>query len=375
MTHDQILLHLSLIEDAGPAAIKNIVERMPEGVRLQDLYGMSDADVTQLFHISPLSAQKIVAGLASKRRLERELELITTFSISWMPITSDQYPLLLKAIHLPPAILYWRGTLPTHDRMIAFVGARRANEYAQLVIAKLVPALVAHGWVIVSGGALGADAMAHQATMDVGGKTVVVLGSGLLRPSPGSHMQLFDNVVSSGGAVISSFPLEMEALPGHFPARNRIISGLSRGVVVVQAADKSGTRITADCALEQGRDVFAIPGSIDDELSSGCHALIQDGAKLVHSVADILREYGQDPIAQPFKPAVRDQEMPVPEIDESPESRLKNLIVRSCAQPMAVDELLNLSGLSLGELNALLFDLQLNGFIEQNFMGKWKRCG
>lgn len=373
MTHNHILLHLSLIEDSGSIAIKNIVERMPVGMSLDALYTMSAHDLMQTFGIFPLTAEKIVTGLKNKQLLEQEVELIEKFSISWIPLTSDQYPPLLRAIHLPPAILYWRGILPTHDRMLAVIGARQANEYAQRVIAKLVPALVAHDWVIVSGGALGADAMAHRATMDVGGKTIVVLGSGLLRPSPPSHTPLFEAVVASGGAVVSSFPLTMEARPAFFPARNRIISGLSRGVVVVQAADKSGTRITADLALEQGRDVFAIPGSIEDEFSAGCHALIQEGAKLVHSVADILREYGQDPIVQPYKPAVRDQEAPTPAIEDSPESKIKNLIVRSCAQPMAVDELLNLSGLSLMELNALLFDLQLNGFIEQNFMGKWKR--
>ncbi len=374
MTREQVLLHLSLIEDIGPTAITTILDRLPQGMQLHDLYRMQASEIMHTFGLYPLVAEKMVAGLANKHRIERELDLIQKFSISWMLITSENYPPLLKAIHAPPAILYWQGDLPAHDRMIAMVGARRANEYAQRVIAKLVPALVAHDWVIVSGGALGADAMAHQATLDVGGKTVVVLGSGLLRPSPTSHIKLFESVVASGGAVVSSFPLEMEAMPGHFPARNRIISGLSRGVVVVQAADKSGTRITADLALEQGRDVFAIPGSIEDEFSSGCHALIQEGAKLVHSVADILREYGQDPIVQPFKPAVREQQAPLP-LEDAPESKLKNLIVRSCAQPCSVDELLDASGLSLPELNALLFDLQLNGFIEQNFMGKWKRVG
>src|SRR5204862_6910763 len=124
------------------------------------------------------------------------------------------------------------------------------------------------------------------------GKTIVVLGSGLLRPTLSSHRELFKRVIASGGLVVSSFPLLMDAKPGNFPARNRIIAGLSHGCLVVQAAQKSGALITAHYALEQGREVFAIPGSLDDPLSAGCHALIQQGAKLVTCPADIITEIG-----------------------------------------------------------------------------------
>jgi DNA processing protein len=287
-------------------------------------------------------------------------------SINWTTCYRYNYPAQLASIYLPPAVLYWRGNdIIPNDNCLAVVGARKANRYGQEVVATLVPDLVERGWVIVSGGALGIDSMAHKATVLCGGKTVAVLGSGLLRTYPHTNDKLFDQIVDHGGSIVSSFPLTLEALPGHFPARNRIIAGLSRGCLVVQAAQKSGALITAGYALEQGRDVFAVPGAINDPLSAGCHKLLQQGAKLVYTVEDIMQEYTG---LAPFEGAKKVIQYASQEAVKEDSS-----IVSACNKPRSVNDLLDLTGLGLQELNGLLFDLQLNGEIRQDITGMWER--
>jgi Predicted Rossmann fold nucleotide-binding protein involved in DNA uptake len=151
--------------------------------------------------------------------------------------------------------------------------------------------MVENGWVIVSGGAIGADSMAHAKTVACGGRTMAIIGSGLLNPYPSSNEKLFNDILASGGLILSPFGMQTVARPGNFPARNRVIAGLSLGCVVVQAAKKSGASITAQLALDNGREVFAVPGLFHDELSIGCHALIQQGAKIISDAYDILAEF------------------------------------------------------------------------------------
>ena len=206
----------------------------------------------------------------------------------------------------------------------------------------------------MSGGARGADTMAHQKTLDHGGKTVAVLGSGLMRPYPPENDNLFSAIIEQGGALVSIFPLLMEPLAEHFPARNRVIAGLSRGCLVIQAAAKSGTKITAEYCLNQGREVFAVPGPINDPLSAGCHDLIGQGAKLVSNAADILAEFGYElpatvPIEPQEKPGKKAQKPYVPAFQTSIilEDPLEAAIVAACIKPCSVDELLEATGISL----------------------------
>ncbi len=223
-----------------------------------------------------------------------EQELLIKHNIRRITASDVEYPSYLKEIHCPPPQLYVQGELlNSYTKLIAVVGSRKADSYGERVIASLVPELVAHGWAIVSGGALGADSFAHKATLQARGRTIVILGSGLLMPYPSSNRKLFSSIVDQGGSLVSSFSLDTPAYPSNFPARNRIISGMSRGVIVAQAAEKSGARITAHLALEQGREVFAIPGPIDHALSIGCNRLIQQGAKLVQTIDDIFTELGE----------------------------------------------------------------------------------
>jgi len=203
-------------------------------------------------------------------------------------ILDKEYPALLKQIHLPPIILYCRGAKLSNNNF-SIVGSRKGSIYAENVCKHIIPKLIDQ-YTIISGGALGVDSMAHKEAIKSGGRTVAVLGSGFLQPYPRENIDLFRAIVDNGGTVISPFNLKMEPLKGNFPARNRIIAGMSVGTLVVQAAVKSGAHITAAFALEQGREVFAVPGSIFEEISLGCHSLIQQGAKLVSCPEDILEE-------------------------------------------------------------------------------------
>ena len=201
----------------------------------------------------------------------------------------QEYPKLLREIHDPPPILYVSGDLKPEERFFAIVGSRKASPYGLKVASEMAEALATYGLTIVSGFARGIDTASHQGALRAKGRTVAVLGSGLSKIYPPENRDLAGEV-SLSGALVSEFPMTYPVLPENFPRRNRLISGVSLGVLVVEADEKSGALITADCALEQGREVFAIPGRIDSSLSRGTHRLIQQGAKLVREVTDILEE-------------------------------------------------------------------------------------
>ncbi|HEX4068550.1 MAG TPA: DNA-processing protein DprA [Candidatus Babeliales bacterium] len=381
MINKNFILHLILIENIGPAVIKRILER--SDISVSDLYSFSQTDWMHTFGFSEGTAEKLVDGLAHTKNLEEELALIEKHNIEWVTFEDDTYPHLLKNIYLPPAVLYVMGSsLQTYEKqkLLAVVGARKANDYGQRVVDALIPELVAADYTIVSGGALGIDAMAHAATLQSGGKTVAVLGSGLLQPYPSSNKKLFVSIVENGGALVSSFPLNMQALSGHFPARNRIVTGLSHGCLVVQAAQKSGALISADYAMEQGREVFAIPGPIGDELSAGCNALIQKGAKLVTSAADILEEFGDRVIVdnrviqeKAMQMSLESAIIPAKKIVDkySHYSSQQKLIITACKQPISFDDIIIKTQCSPELLQSELFNLQLDGVLSQDFTGMW----
>jgi len=204
----------------------------------------------------------------------------------------DEYPRMLREIHDPPGLLFCMGNFKPEDALaIAVVGTRNATNYGLQQAKRLGTSLANAGLTVVSGLARGIDAAAHQGAIEAGGRTIAVLGSGVLNLYPPEHRKLADDVIAHG-VLISESPPTAAPLPGSFPQRNRIISGLSLGVVVVEAAQRSGSLITARLAMEQGREIFAVPGRIDNRNAQGCHQLIRDGAKLVESVEDILEELG-----------------------------------------------------------------------------------
>ncbi len=216
-------------------------------------------------------------------------KLIRTGIKATAPGLAD-YPANLAAIRHPPSILYYRGDLSGLDLSLAVVGSRLATPYGRAVATSLARELTRGGFMVVSGFARGIDAAAHRGALAGGGRTAAVFGSGLDVIYPREHRALFEEIINSG-AVISEFPLGTEPVPANFPARNRIISGICLGTLVVEGKEKSGSLITAEFALEQGRDVFAVPGPVNAQGSRGPHKLLKQGAKLVEEVEDIFEEY------------------------------------------------------------------------------------
>lgn len=267
-----------------------------------------------------------------------------------------RYPSLLRRIHDPPALLYLRGTLPPGDAL-AVVGARRASAAGQRLTLELCRELASRGIAVVSGLARGIDTAAHQGALAGGGPTVGVLGCGIDRIYPPENSDLFHRVAAEG-AVISEYPPDTPPLPGHFPGRNRIISGLSRGVLVVEAAMGSGSLITVDFALEQGREVFAVPGPVYAPASEGVNRLLKDGAHLVTDVGDILE------VLWPTLPsaAARTREDAfAATLSGKPLELYRNLE----EMPLHIDDLARKSALTPMEVSAILLHLELQGGVEQ----------
>lgn len=257
------------------------------------------------------------------------------------------YPQLLLHTFNPPCILYYKGTLPTTENQIAIVGARHATPYGKNSAHLLGAELAEAGMWVVSGTARGIDTAAHQGALTKG-STIAVLGSGVDIAYPAENRKLLAQIAESG-TVISEYPPGTLPHPGHFPARNRIINGLSRGVVVVEAAERSGALITADFALEEGRDVFAVPGSIFSVTSKGTHRLIKQGAKIIDCATDVLEEYNLQ--------AKRNMEATV-ELSSEEKAVYK---VLTYDLPMGIEEIVMKVNLNSAIVTYLLLQLELRG--------------
>ena len=267
------------------------------------------------------------------------------------------YPQRLLTIYDYPPLLYVRGRLTEADELaVAVVGSRRASSYGRKVAQNIAAGLAQRGVTVISGLARGVDSVAHRGVLAVGGRTVAVLGSGIDVIYPAENKALAGQIVQNG-AVISEFPPGSEPEAGHFPRRNRIISGLSMGVVVVEARVRSGALLTARFALDQNREVFAVPGNIDFAGSQGPHHLIQDGAKLVRNVQDILDEL-------PVPGRVEQAGLPVRSMPSlsADEEKLLDVVTD---QPAAVDDLIARSGLQPAETLVQLLSLEMKGLIQQ----------
>jgi DNA processing protein len=359
ISKDQIL-HLNFITDIGPAAIYGYIKKQRPGVL--ESFGLPEED----YFVNQKTLSLIKEGLENtKAQFAEELLLIKKNNINITTIFDEDYPQALKEVHLPPPVLYWKGVSINYENCIAVVGARKGDFLAKEAVDLLVPPLVEKGFTVVSGGAIGVDTMAHKSALSNCGVTIAVLGSGLLNLYPLPNISLFNDIQKTG-AIVSSFPLTFPPMPENFPARNRIIAGFSKGTVVVQAAKKSGARITAEYALEQGRDVFAVPGPFNHNLSEGCNRLIQQGAKLVFSPKDILSEYFYCK-PEPAKNKVKvESESQISLIEEDP-------VLALCLSPKGLEEIQFELKMPLNQLQDRLFDLQIEGRIKQNFAGLWHR--
>jgi len=287
---------------------------------------------------------------------DRDKQLAHKYNISFLQLSDEHYPALLKQIHIPPAHLWVRGdSRVLSQKSCALVGARNMNHYVHRFIRRELSALAQAGVVLVSGGARGVDTAVHEAALAGGGKTVAILGSGLLQPYPAENAYLFDRIVAQGGAVISPFPLEATPRKHYFPQRNRIIAGLSMATVVLQAAQKSGALITAQYALDENRTVATIPGAVDDSTMAGNLNLLDDGATMIRSGNDIADFIGVGELEQV---AVGASEA--------------SWLVPYLTYPICFSELLQATGKSESMLRKELARLCLSGYIIQNSIGLWE---
>lgn len=289
-TDREILDHvrLSCVPGIGGKLRRMLLDRFGSP---QAVFAASPKEITAVGRIGPKLAGTI-AALANGPIADEVLDICCRRGVQLLVEGSDGYPTILSRIDDPPGLLFVRGELRPCDALaVSIVGARHATPYGKRVASQLAGGLTRAGYTVVSGLARGIDAAAHRGAIDAGGRTIAVLGTGVLNIYPPEHADLATEVIGHG-AVVSEAPPLAEPHPGAFPPRNRIISGLALGTVVVEAADRSGALITARLAGEQGREVFAVPGQVDCRMARGCHRLIRDGAKLVESVDDVLEELG-----------------------------------------------------------------------------------
>lgn len=320
---------------------------------MTNFWSVSDVEIKEKAAV--LGTGRLEALLAYRRkfRLEDTLARLQAAGARFLTLLDPGYPDNLKTIFDPPPVLYYRGEFTPGDAVaVAVVGSRRATPYGREVATKLAREMAAAGVTVVSGLARGIDSAAHRGAIEAGGRTLAVLGCGLDVIYPPENARLYAQVAEHG-AVLSEFPLGSPPEAGHFPLRNRVISGLSRAVLVVEAARTSGSLITADCALEQGREVFAVPGPISSPYSWGTNNLIKQGAKLVQDVNDILSELGlsSQPSEKPGLPDLTPQEEKVYSFFSE--------------RSLHIDELVRFTGLTVQEVTAILMMLELKGLVRQ----------
>jgi len=281
-------LRLALVSGVGPRTRRALLEKFGSAEAVLEA---APSDLRSVQGVGPKLTERIVAA---RREVDAEAEiaLCREHGVAILVDTDDRYPAVLGQIHDPPGVLFVRGELEPPDGMaIAIVGTRHPTQYGLRQAERLAGSLARAGLTVVSGLARGIDGAAHRGALAAGGRSIAVLASGVLNVYPPEHAELAAEIAARG-ALVSEAPPRFEPLAGSFPQRNRIISGLSMGVIVVEAGEASGALITARHAMEQGREVFAVPGRIDDRSSRGCHRLIRDGAKLVQSPEDVLEELG-----------------------------------------------------------------------------------
>ncbi|MBI4495940.1 MAG: DNA-protecting protein DprA [Deltaproteobacteria bacterium] len=347
-------LALALAPGVGSILFKRLLEAFGSP---REALRASFRELKQVDGIGP----KVAAGIRRfdwEPRVEKELREAERAGVHLITWEDGAYPLLLKEIYDPPPLLYVSGSVLAQDGLaVAVVGSRNPTSYGQAAAERLARDLGRRGATVVSGLARGIDSCAHRGALSGGGRTIGVLGCGIDVVYPPENEELYAQVAAQG-AVISEFPLGTPPESDHFPIRNRVISGLSRGVAVVEATLHSGSLITAHLALDQGREVYAVPGNVDSARSQGTNRLIKEGARLVSGADDILedlRPSTREPLVQPPPPCLSEEE---------------NRVLSALSwEAVHIDQVIAKSGLPSPRVSALLLSLELNGHVRQ-FPGK-----
>lgn len=349
---------LSSINGLGPRKCMQLMKLFGEPKNIWEI----SSDELKNMKIVPKAIINQLIDLKIKAGVEDILEKMYKSNIQAITINEEEYPNYLKNIHDPPIVLYVKGRLLKEDKAVAVVGSRKASSYGLKMAETISYELSKCGITVVSGMAKGIDSSAHLGALRAAGRTIAVLGCGLDKIYPVENKELMSKIYETG-AVISEYIPGTPPMPQNFPARNRIISGISKGVVVIEANEKSGSLITADFALEQGREVFAVPGNVNSFTSKGTNKLIRDGAKIVTCIEDVLEEIN----------IFRSAEYNVFEQKELEKGRFltglnseeRKLAESLFSEPLHVDKIATDTGISIQNVNAILVMLELQGIIEQ----------
>src|SRR5213594_1010846 len=349
---------LSQVKGLGGVSFKKLAAHFVDPTRV------FSASAEELQQVSGLD-KSVIEGLVNFsgwEQIETEIRRIRQAEVTIVPFTDVRYPARLRMIADPPPFLYVKGEIRAEDdKAVAVVGSRSASDYGRKVTRDLSRGLSALGFTVVSGLARGIDGTAHETALRCGGRTIAVLGSGVDRAYPPEHAALYRRI-SQNGAVVSELPVGTRPMAFNFPPRNRLISGLSLGVVVVEATEKSGSLITAALAVEQGREVFAVPGEVGSSRSRGAHRLIRQGAKLVETVEDIVEEMAPQLLARSGK-AVSAPRRALPSSVSETARKIFALLQENTLQ---VDQVIERSAVPAAQVLEILLDLELQGFIRQS---------
>lgn len=346
------LLVLHLVPGLGPRLTAALLARFGSA---EAVLRASPAQLREVPHIG----EKLGHELSQAMRrvdVEGELELMARHEVHLLALGAPEYPGPLATISDPPHLLYVRGALEARDvKAVALVGSRQCTAYGRRIAERLATGLARAGYTVVSGLARGIDGVAHRAALQAGGRTLAVLAGGLSKIYPPEHAELALDV-QGAGAVLSEAAMAMEPMAGMFPARNRLISGLSRGVVVIEAAERSGALITARHAGEQGRTVFAVPGPVDSAASGGTLKLVRDGGILIRGVEDILEEL--EGVSTPAKPVAKE----APQILSDLQRRIWEALAE---QSKHIDDLARQLGLTIPQLAGALMEMELKRVVRR----------
>ena len=361
-------LRLIRADSVGPTTFAKLIKHFGSADRA---LGASVAELAKIDGVGFKTAERI-ASTRGKFDVGAELELAEKLDIWIINVDDKRYPPALKQIYDPPPVLYIKGSLTREDNLaISIVGSRLCSLYGQEQSSRLAHFLSSAGFTICSGMARGIDTAAHQGALSAGGRTIAVQGCGLANVFPPENKKLFE-LIAESGACISELPLGYEPLSENFPPRNRIIAGLSLGTIVVEAGLRSGALITARAALENNRDVMAVPGKIDSPLSKGTHRLLKQGAKLIESVEDVMEGLGyigeqlEDHVSTAAEKAGDRVETPLFDIKalklSGPEKTIFECLNK---EPSHIEEIIADTDLAAGSVNAGLVSLRLKGLIKQ----------
>lgn len=360
MTEKEFLIVLNCISDIGFIRFSNLMKYFGT---VEKIFSATKAELEKVDQIGPKVSSAIIS-CDKDETLKGEMKLVKRCDVKVISYLDEDYPVNLKDIYDPPIILYVKGELTAEDRYsIGIVGSRHASRYGLQTAERLGCELASRGITVVSGLARGIDAAGHKGALKAKGRTIAVLGSGLANIYPEEHMGLAEEI-SKNSAVVSEFPMAMEPYKDNFPRRNRIISGLSLGVVVVEAAKNSGALITTDFALEQGRELFAVPGQARAATAAGTNMLIRQGAKLVESADDVIEEL-DDVIRGHMKAAAEAVDGKAQKFSAGLSGPEEKIFERLSEAPASIDEIVDGTGLPVAKAMHYLTKLELKGVVAQ----------